>query len=83
MVHLGAGSSLSASLAGPMFLFFDHVVVKGLFLLVGRSLGPRERWMAFAGVLISFLVFVPLAALIAWCGGLAAGWKARRNAVAA
>ena len=83
VVRFGAASSLVASLAGPLFLFMDHVVVKGVDLLVGSSQNSRDRWPVFVGVLVSFLMFAPIAALLAWLGGITAGWRAKRNAVAA
>jgi hypothetical protein len=83
VIVLGGGSPLRASLAGPVFLFVDLVVVKGLYVLVGAGQTSRERLLTMAGVLATFVVFVPLATFLAWLGAVAARWRAKRNVAVA
>jgi hypothetical protein len=72
-----AGAPLRvAALAGIVVLAVDHLLLKGGWFLADEffspSTGAREGYLAFDGVLISFVFFVPVAALCSWLGGLAA-----------
>lgn len=60
-----SGRSLSvAALAGVLLLFLDHPVITGsLFIIQGE-------YQAFYGVLISFVMFAIVAAIVAVIGGL-------------
>jgi hypothetical protein len=72
-----AGAPLRvAALAGIVVLAVDHILLKGGWFLADEffspSTGAREGYLAFDGVLISFVLFVPVAALCSWLGGLVA-----------
>ena len=72
-----AGAPLRvAVLAGIVVLVVDHILLKGGWFLADEfffpSAGEREGYLAFEGVLLSFVLFVPVAALCSWLGGLAA-----------
>jgi hypothetical protein len=83
VVSLGVGTPLAASLAGPIFLFVDLVVVKAIYILIGRGQTSTDRLLTMGGVLITFVLFASLAASVAWLGGMAARWKTRRDPLAA
>ena len=68
------GGLWGAALAGALVLLVDHPIVTGAYFLVSGE--P----MAFGGVLISFFMFVWVAMLIGWLGGLACSKWARSNA---
>ena len=59
------GGLWGAALAGALVLFVDHPVVGGGYFLVTGE--PQ----AFAGVLISYVMFVWVAMLVGWLGGMA------------
>jgi hypothetical protein len=62
-----------AALAGGLVFFVDHPVVTGGYFLISGELE------AFVGVLISFVMFVWVALLVGWLGGLARTKLARAN----
>lgn len=71
-----AGAPLRvAALAGILVLAVDHIVMKGGWFLAGEffSLSGSEGdgYTVFGGVLISFVMFAPVAALCSWLGGVA------------
>lgn len=60
-----------SALAGTFIYFIDHVVLKGGMFLINWLINPRGLGLtAFSGVLVSFVLFVPLAMMIAALGGL-------------
>ena len=78
-----AGASLRrATLAGVLVLTVDHIFLKGGWFLVEEIFHPSSDHiglLGFGGVLISFVLFLPVAALLGWFGG----WVGRRtNALA-
>ena len=65
------GGLWGAALAGALVLLVDHPIVGGgYFLLTGES-------QAFVGVLISYVMFVWVAMLVGWLGGIAGTKLAR------
>ena len=58
-----------ASFIGPTFLFIDHVVLGGGIGLVRYE---EDRGAFFGGILISYLMFFPVALLFSALGGYAA-----------
>jgi hypothetical protein len=67
------GGLWGAALAGALVFLVDHPVVAGGYFLLS---GEPE---AFVGVLISFVMFVWVALLVGWLGGLARTKLARAN----
>jgi len=72
-----SNASLRAStLAGITVLVVDHIILKGGYFLIEQIFRPdavqNKGLQAFAGVLISFIVFAPLAAAISVVGGVVA-----------
>ncbi len=67
------GSIWQAALTGAGIYFIDHVLLKGGIFLLNYLLKPQGLGLAaFGGVLVSFIIFVPLAMLIGALGGLVA-----------
>jgi hypothetical protein len=69
-----AGAPLRvAALAGVLVLAVDHVLLKGSWS-IGSELWSHssDGYSAFGGVLISFVMFAPVAALCSWAGGFTA-----------
>jgi hypothetical protein len=81
VVRIGGASALGASLAGPIFLLVDHVLVKGIYLLLSAQ-PPDVRLQALLGVLLTFALFIPLSLCLAWVGGLLACWWGRQRVAA-
>jgi len=63
-----------AALVGLVVLTIDHVILKGGYFLAAQAFSPEsvenKGLLAFGGVIISFVMFAPVAALISFCGGL-------------
>ena len=73
VVRRNIGGTWQSALAGAAIYFIDHVVLKGGMFLVNWLIKPQGLGLtAFSGVLISFVLFVPLAMIIAALGGVAA-----------
>ena len=72
VIRAKAGGLWSASWAGPAVLFFDHVVAKGGVMVVAAIAGVKDGWLAFGGVLASYVMFAPVAMLPACAGAAAA-----------
>jgi hypothetical protein len=70
-----------AALTGPVVLVVDHVILKGGFFVLAHYFWPAavegEGLLAAAGVLISFVIFLPPAVLCSWAGGFVAHRKGR------
>ncbi len=62
----------NTALAGFVLLFLDHVIIKGGFFLF------KGEWQAFAGVIVSFFMFVLIAMVVA--GAVSLLSKKRLNA---
>lgn len=81
VVSHGAGSLGLAALAGAVPLLVDHVVIKGGYFLVSAVLvvdpARHRSLLAFAGVCVSYLMFVAIPMAISFCGGVAA--RARKG----
>ena len=73
VVRRSIGGTWQSALAGAALYFLDHVVLKGGMFLLNWLIKPQGLGLtAFSGVLISFVLFVPLAMIIAALGGVAA-----------
>lgn len=71
VVRRNIGGPWQASLAGTTIYFIDHVMLKGGMFLVNWLINPRGLGLtAFSGVLVSFVLFVPVAMAIAALGGV-------------
>jgi len=67
------GDIWQAALTGAGIYFIDHVLLKGGIFLLNYLLKPQGLGLAaFGGVLVSFIIFAPLAMLIGALGGLVA-----------
>ncbi len=73
VVRKDLGRTWHAALAGVLIYFIDHVVCKGGVFLLNYLFKPNGLGLAaFSGVLVSFLMFIPLAMIVGALGGLAA-----------
>ncbi|MEK6743008.1 MAG: hypothetical protein AABZ15_05345 [Nitrospirota bacterium] len=64
------GGVWQSALAGTAIYFIDHVVLKGGIFLLNWLVRPQGLGLAaFSGVIISFVLFIPLAMIIAALGG--------------
>ena len=73
VVRKNLGGTWQAALAGILIYFIDHVVCKGGMFLLNYFFKPDGLGLhAFSGVLVSFIMFIPLAMLVGALGGLAA-----------
>lgn len=79
MVSAARKSLWMAAAVGPLVLVVDHVILKGGHFVLAHHLWPQalegQALLAAGGVLISFLMFVPIAVLCSWAGGFAARRK--------
>ncbi len=65
------GGIWHCALAGVIIYFIDHVLIKGGIFLVNYFLKPQGLGLAaFGGVLVSFILFIPLVMLAGAAGGL-------------
>lgn len=91
IVKSKVGAVAIASFAGPILLFFDHVFIGGTLgvithdfsqlpanVLAGSPFENQPRLAYFLGVLLSFLMFFPVAMAVAAGGGLLARLDERR-----
>jgi len=73
VVRKDLGRTWHAALAGILIYFIDHVVCKGGVFLLNYLFKPDGLGLAaFSGVLVSFIMFIPLAMIVGALGGLAA-----------
>jgi len=71
VVRRNIGGIWQSALAGTFIYFIDHVVLKGGMFLINWLINPRGLGLtAFSGVVISFILFIPIAMVIASLGGL-------------
>ncbi len=74
------GAIWHAALAGILVYFTDHVVLKGGIFLINYLFKPDGLGLtAFSGVIVSFILFTPLAMAVAALGGLAARSREEKN----
>lgn len=79
IIRKKVGGVWQAALAGVVIYFVDHVLIKGGIFLVNYLFKPQGLGLtAFGGVLVSFIMFVPLAMLIGAMGGLFARTRNER-----
>lgn len=70
VVRKNSGGAWQSALAGTAIYFIDHVVLKGGIFLLNWLIRPQGLGLAaFSGVIISFIMFIPLAMIIAALGG--------------
>jgi hypothetical protein len=73
--YAGAGLRLAA-LVGVLVLLVDHLLLKGGFFILGQIISPASvadrGYSSFFGVVLSLLMFGPLASLISLAGGVVA-----------
>jgi hypothetical protein len=78
VINRKVGGIWQAALTGAGIYFIDHVLLKGGIFLLNYLFKPQGLGLAaFGGVLVSFIMFVPLAMLIGAMGGLVA--RSRRE----
>ncbi len=77
VVRFGHAGLWAAVGSGPAIMVVDHILLKGgtflILQLSGQHLdgfGEHSYLMAFGGVVVSFIMFSPLAGLLGLCGGL-------------
>mgnify|MGYP003503492965 CR=1 FL=1 len=70
VVRKNIGGIWQSALAGTAIYFIDHVVLKGGIFLLNYLVKPQGLGLsAFSGVIISFIMFIPVAMIIAALGG--------------
>ncbi len=68
------GGIWQAAAAGIVIYFIDHVVIKGAIFLLNYVFKPEGLGLAaLGGVIVSFVMFIPLSMLIAAIGCMMAG----------
>ncbi len=73
VVRKKLGGAWHAALAGILVYFTDHVVLKGGIFLLNHIFKPDGMGLtAFSGVIVSFILFLPLAMAVAALGGITA-----------
>ena len=69
-----------AALVGVIIMVVDHIVIKGGCFLLAQVFWPElvqnQGILAFGGVLISFVMFAPVAAIVSFLGGFIGRKKA-------
>ncbi len=74
------GGKWQSALAGVVIYFADHVVIKGGLFLLNYLFRPEGAGLAaFAGVVASFIMFIPLSMLIGMIGGLVARSRSEKT----
>jgi hypothetical protein len=76
VVSQGRGSLWIAASVGPLIMLVDHVILKGGYFLWAHYFAPElvsgDGLGAVAGVLISYVLFLPVASFCSVFGGLTA-----------
>jgi len=85
VVSRGAAGLWVAASVGPLVMLIDHVILKGGYFIWAHYYLPQamegEGLLAAGGVLLSYAMFLPIAAVCSLMGGLAA--RNRRQGVQA
>lgn len=85
VVWRGRGGLWLAAAVGPLVMLIDHVFLKGGFFVWAHYHLPQavegDGLLAAGGVLVSYVMFFPIAALCSVMGGLAA--RSRRQSAEA
>ncbi len=73
------GGLWRAALTGPLLFLIDHLLLKGGYFIVAQILKPSsvdsQGYLAFSGVIVSFIMFIPLLLFVGFLGG----WVSRRK----
>lgn len=79
-VRKGRGTIWHAALAGVFMYFIDHVLLKGGVFLLNHLLKPEGPGLAaFIGVVVSFIMFTPVAMSVGALGGYFSRSRERRT----
>ncbi|MGE5174569.1 MAG: hypothetical protein ACM3MD_12155, partial [Betaproteobacteria bacterium] len=82
IVMKNVGGKWQSALAGVVIYFVDHVFVKGGIFLLNYLFKPEGMGLAaFGGVIVSFVMFIPLSMIIGMIGGIVAQSKRERTPV--
>jgi len=75
-----AGGIWQSALAGLVVYFVDHVLIKGGIFLLNYLFKPEGLGLtAFGGVIVSFIMFIPLAMLIGAVGAFVANMRSEKS----
>lgn len=81
--YVGVGL-VGAAGAGAFVMVIDHVLLKGGSFVLAHFFWPEavgdDGPLAFQGVLYSFVMFVPVTALLGVIGGVLQRWRVKRAA---
>jgi len=78
VIDNSVGGLWKSALTGPVVYCVDHIIMKGGMFLVMYLFNPKgQGLLAFAGVLVSYVMFLPLFLIVGFLGGLYA--KSRRK----
>ncbi len=81
VIRKNLGGLWQSALVGMAMYFIDHVLLKGGVFLLNYAFHPGGMGLAaFGGVLVSFVLFIPLAMLVGATGGLVARSRSERSA---
>lgn len=81
VVRKNIGGTWQSALAGTAIYFIDHIVLKGGMFILNWLIRPQGLGLAaFSGVIISFIMFIPVAMIIAALGGACARLRMGKGA---
>lgn len=73
------GGLLQAALSGPLLFLIDHILLKGGYFIIAQILNQSSAdgkgFLAFGGVIVSYIMFLPLLLLVGFLGG----WISRKK----
>ena len=82
VVSPGGAGLLVAAAVGPAVMLIDHVILKGGYFIWAHYHLPQavqgDGLLAAGGVLVSYVMFLPIAAFCSLMGGLAARNRSQR-----
>ncbi len=82
IVMKNVGGKWHSALAGVVIYFIDHVFVKGGIFLLNYLFKPEGMGLAaFGGVVVSFVMFIPLSMIVGMIGGMVAQSRRERTPV--